>query len=172
MVRQVDELDELRARVSSWPPLRLARLRRERGSVGVVSPAAPIDVEREEAHATGDRHPPDLREAVIWEDGALRREGRVEMTRTTLEGFGRRLEKTDAVVIGHGQLHVVAVRGAGGDRQPAARRDPRHQPRRRAPPPPAIEGAAWSWTPASTPGFRGTRSVGVAVPGVAAFPAA
>ena len=33
--------DELRARVSSWPPLRLARLRRERGSVGVVSPAAP-----------------------------------------------------------------------------------------------------------------------------------
>jgi transposase len=38
-------------------------------------------------------------EVVIWEDGALRREGRVEMTRTALEGFGRRLEKTDAVVI-------------------------------------------------------------------------
>jgi hypothetical protein len=28
----------LRARVSSWPPLRLARLRFERGSVGVVHP--------------------------------------------------------------------------------------------------------------------------------------
>ncbi len=30
--------DGLRARVSSWPPLRLARMRRERGSVGVVVP--------------------------------------------------------------------------------------------------------------------------------------
>ena len=39
---QADVHDELRARVSSWPPLRLARLRRERGSVGVVSPDAPV----------------------------------------------------------------------------------------------------------------------------------
>src|SRR5919202_3058908 len=31
-------LTGLRARVSSWPPLRLAWLRRERGSVAVVSP--------------------------------------------------------------------------------------------------------------------------------------
>ena len=38
-------------------------------------------------------------EVVIWENGVLRREGRVEMTRTALEGFGRRLEKTDEVVI-------------------------------------------------------------------------
>lgn len=36
---QADIFDELRARVSSWPPLRPARLRRERGSVGVASPA-------------------------------------------------------------------------------------------------------------------------------------
>ena len=35
---QADAHDELRARVSSWPPLRLARLRRERGSVVVVWP--------------------------------------------------------------------------------------------------------------------------------------
>jgi hypothetical protein len=34
--------DELRTRVSSWPPLRLTRLRCERGSVVVVSPAAPV----------------------------------------------------------------------------------------------------------------------------------
>ena len=34
--------DEPRARVCSWPPLRLARLRRERKSVGVVSPTAPV----------------------------------------------------------------------------------------------------------------------------------
>lgn len=38
-------------------------------------------------------------EVVIWENGVLRREGRVEMTRTALEGFGRRLDKTDEVVI-------------------------------------------------------------------------
>ena len=39
---QADVHDELRARVSSWAPLRLTRLRRERGSVVVVSPTAPI----------------------------------------------------------------------------------------------------------------------------------
>lgn len=39
---QADTHDEPRARVSSWPPLRLARLRRERQSVVVVSPAAPV----------------------------------------------------------------------------------------------------------------------------------
>ena len=39
---QADIQDELRARVSSWPPLRLTRLRCERGSVGVVSPHAPL----------------------------------------------------------------------------------------------------------------------------------
>ena len=38
-------------------------------------------------------------EVVIWENGILRRDGRVEMTRTALEGFGRRLERTDEVVI-------------------------------------------------------------------------
>ena len=40
---QADPYDEPRARVSSWPPLRLARLRRERGSVVVVSSAAPVN---------------------------------------------------------------------------------------------------------------------------------
>jgi hypothetical protein len=34
--------DGLRARVSSWPPLRLARMRRERESVGVVCPPPPV----------------------------------------------------------------------------------------------------------------------------------
>lgn len=42
MCGQADVFDELRARVSSWPPLRLTRLRCERGSVVVVSPAAPV----------------------------------------------------------------------------------------------------------------------------------
>ena len=37
-------------------------------------------------------------EVVIWENGLTRHEGRVEMTRTALEGFGRQLKKTDEVV--------------------------------------------------------------------------
>lgn len=38
-------------------------------------------------------------EVVIWENGLTRHEGRVDMTRTALEGFGRQLFKTDEVVI-------------------------------------------------------------------------
>ena len=38
-------------------------------------------------------------EVVIWENGLTRHEGRVDMTRTGLEGFGRQLSKTDEVVI-------------------------------------------------------------------------
>ena len=38
-------------------------------------------------------------EVVIWERGVLRHAGRVEMTRTALEGFGKGLEPTDEVVI-------------------------------------------------------------------------
>jgi hypothetical protein len=52
---QADAHDELRARVSSWPPLRLAQLRRERGSVGVVSPAAPVTMLAGGADATCNR---------------------------------------------------------------------------------------------------------------------
>lgn len=38
-------------------------------------------------------------EVVIWEDGRLRHEGRIDMTRTALEGFGKSLMATDEVVI-------------------------------------------------------------------------
>jgi transposase len=38
-------------------------------------------------------------EVVIWEDGKLRNLGRVEMTRTALEGLGGKLLSTDEVVI-------------------------------------------------------------------------
>lgn len=37
-------------------------------------------------------------EVVIWENGLIRHEGRIDMTRTALEGFGRQLLKTDEVV--------------------------------------------------------------------------
>jgi len=38
-------------------------------------------------------------EVVFWEEGKLRRAGRVDMTRTALEGFGKTLLATDEVVI-------------------------------------------------------------------------
>jgi transposase len=38
-------------------------------------------------------------EVVFWEDGRLRPAGRVDMTRSGLEGFGRTLAKTDEVVV-------------------------------------------------------------------------
>ena len=38
-------------------------------------------------------------EVVIWEGGALRHAGRIDMTRTGLEGFGKSLRATDEVVI-------------------------------------------------------------------------
>ena len=38
-------------------------------------------------------------EVVIWEEGRLRQAGRVDMTRTALEGFGKTLLSSDEVVI-------------------------------------------------------------------------
>jgi Transposase len=38
-------------------------------------------------------------EVVFWEDGRLRWHGRVDMTRSGLEGFGRSLGKYDEVVV-------------------------------------------------------------------------
>ena len=38
-------------------------------------------------------------EVVVWEDGRLRPHGRVDMTRSGLEGFGRTLGKDDEVVV-------------------------------------------------------------------------
>jgi len=38
-------------------------------------------------------------EVVIWDNGVLRHAGRVDLTQTALEGFGKALETTDEVVI-------------------------------------------------------------------------
>jgi len=54
-----------------------------------------------DAHATSvgiDVHRT-FSEVVIWENGILRHAGRVEMTRTALEGLGKSLWSTDEVVI-------------------------------------------------------------------------
>lgn len=99
---QADLFDELRARLSSWPPLRLAGLRHERGSVGVVSRAAPVPLTEREARMRRvigiDVHRT-FGEVVIWRNGVLRHGGRVDMTRTALEGFAKNLMATDEVVI-------------------------------------------------------------------------
>ena len=87
---QADAYDEPRARVSSWPPLRPTRLRRERGSVVVVWPTAPVEPqERGAGDATRDRHghPPHFRGGGFLEAGRLRPAGRIDMTRSGLEGL-------------------------------------------------------------------------------------
>ncbi|MCK1337834.1 IS110 family transposase, partial [Bradyrhizobium sp. 38] len=38
-------------------------------------------------------------EVVIWEDGRLRHAGRIDMTRTALEEFGKTLLASDEVVV-------------------------------------------------------------------------
>lgn len=90
---QADPYDEPRARVVSWPPLQPTRLRRERKSV-VVSPAAPA-MYQGGANATHDwhRYPPNFR------GGGVVGAGRIDMTRTALEGFGNGLLASDEVVV-------------------------------------------------------------------------
>lgn len=111
---QADLFDEPRARVSSWPPLRPARLRRERGSVGVVLPTLlPLNIMREEEQMRRvigmDIHRT-FAEVVIWEDGRLRPAGRVDMTRAGLEAFGRSLAREDEVVVEATGNAMAAVR--------------------------------------------------------------
>jgi transposase len=69
---------------------------------GVVSPAAPIVGNQWEARMRRvigiDLHRT-FGEVVIWENGVLRYAGRVDMTRTALEGFCKSLRSTDEVVI-------------------------------------------------------------------------
>jgi len=38
-------------------------------------------------------------EVVLWEDGKLRHHGRVDMTRSGLEGFGRSLDGDEEIVV-------------------------------------------------------------------------
>ena len=38
-------------------------------------------------------------EVVFWEDGRLRQHGRIDLTRSGLEGFGRSLTKADEVMV-------------------------------------------------------------------------
>ena len=83
---QADQYLELRARVSTWPPLRLARLRCERESVSVASGRRFLDAtSRGEAPVRSigmDVHRSFAQLAVI-EDGLCRDEGRIGVTPRT-----------------------------------------------------------------------------------------
>ena len=54
-------------------------------------------------------------EAVAWDDGKLKRLGRVDMRRPLLEAFAKKLSKDDVVVV---EATGNAVLGRGGDRAP------------------------------------------------------
>src|SRR6059058_4216413 len=84
-------------------PLRLARMRCERGSVGVVLPAS-SRFEEHSLEGTGmriiglDIHRA-FAEAVAWQEGKLKRIGRIDMRRDRLEAFAATLSSTDVVVV-------------------------------------------------------------------------
>ena len=63
-------------------------------------PAPPLNEQRRREHAhhrTG--YPPAFAEAVAWDEGKLKRLGRVDMRRPLLEAFAMTLSREDVVVI-------------------------------------------------------------------------
>ena len=101
-VGQAERSYGLRARWCNWPPLRLARVRCERESVGVVLPAAlPVVVERRSAVGRSiglDVHR-DFCEVAIADGGRARSAGRVATSPEELELFAQSLAPTDRVVL-------------------------------------------------------------------------
>src|SRR5215218_634260 len=87
--------DGLRARAIQWPPLRLARLRCERGSVDVVCPLVLLFDRREQGGQVRavalDVHR-DFCEVAIVAEGVLRSAGRIETKPGVLELFARSLD--------------------------------------------------------------------------------
>jgi transposase len=94
----------LRARVSSWPPLRLVRLRCERVSVGVVpSQRFPITeiIEGRPVlvrYIGMDMHREFAQLAVV-EDGLVRDEGRIGVTPEALRAWASGLRSDDEVAL-------------------------------------------------------------------------
>src|SRR4029453_15566153 len=103
----------LRARVSTWPPLRLTRLRCERGSVGVVCP--PVLPRQARGREDGMRRcigldvHREFAQVAIWEDGVVRQAGRIELTPEGLRDFAASLCASDEVAIeATGNTHAIA----------------------------------------------------------------
>ena len=94
----------LRARVSSWLPLRLVRLRRERVSVGVVpSQRFPLSIEQKGVvgvvrYIGMDVHREFAQLAVV-EDGLVRDDGRIAVTTAALRRWAGDLRADDQVAL-------------------------------------------------------------------------
>src|SRR5271165_2835245 len=93
----------VRARAFRWPPLRLVRLRFERGSVGVVCPRVSRLVQRVEGAVVMrsvalDVHL-DFCEVAIVEDGEVRSAGRIETKPEQIELFAQSLAPDDRVAL-------------------------------------------------------------------------
>ena len=88
--------------LSLWPPLRLAWLRCERGSVDVVLPTGSPrvnDGEEESVRAVALDVHRDFCEVAIVEEGRLRSAGRIEARPEALELFARSLDERDWVAL-------------------------------------------------------------------------
>ena len=94
----------LRARVSSWPPLRLVRLRCERVSVGVVPSQRFPFVDQGEGsrgvvrYIGMDVHREFAQLAVV-EDGLVRDKGRIAVTPEALRSWAGDLRADDQVAL-------------------------------------------------------------------------
>ncbi len=97
-------LGGLRARVSSWPPLRLVRLRCERVSVGVVPsqrfPSPMIDEgSKEMVRYIGMDVHREFAQLAVLEDGLLRDEGKIGVTPEALRAWADGLRLDDQVAL-------------------------------------------------------------------------
>jgi len=72
--------DELRARVVTWPPLRLARLRCERGSVDVVQAIGSLKTGGHGMKIIGMDIHRSFAQVAILDDGKITKQLRVELT--------------------------------------------------------------------------------------------
>jgi len=93
-----------RARVSTWPPLRLTRMRLERESVVVVCPPVlPLIVSIEEGRAVPRRIGLDVHrefaQIAVWEDGLVGQAGQIATTPEALRAFADSLLASDEVAI-------------------------------------------------------------------------
>ena len=90
---------ELRARVVTWPPLRLARLRCERGSVDVVQAAGSQSRVEESLAIIGMDVHRSFAQAAFLQDGQIIREQRVELVLDRTIKFAKSLSIEGEVVI-------------------------------------------------------------------------
>src|SRR3954463_1924594 len=89
------------ARAFSWPPLRLAWLRCERGSVDVVCPPLlpSVDDEEDRVRAVALDVHRDFCEVAIVAEGRVRSAGRIQARPEALELFARSLDPRDWVTL-------------------------------------------------------------------------